>query len=76
MITWTDFIEQGIEHDKKAKKDSREIELFLLKQKKESNINPDLLDQGVKLENEYRNILDDEIKRQKNELIETKNGGQ
>lgn len=72
MVTWADFIQQGIEYDKEAKAESRETELFLLKHKGENGIDPELIDEGIQLEKEYREILDNEIESQRNRLMEMK----
>ena len=66
MLKAKDWDELGLKVSKKAKKQSREHELFALKYS--DNINKDLLDEIRETEKKYRSYLDDEIEKYKTKL--------
>ena len=61
--------ELGIKINKRAKERSRETELFLLK----SDLRKDLKAHALSMEKRYRKMLDRDIEREREKLLEAKN---
>lgn len=70
MDAWDKFLEGSIADDKRAKKNSREHEIFVLENA--DKINDDLVREVLECEREYREILDDDIEHYKDWLMERK----
>lgn len=61
--------ELGLKISKRAKKRSRETEMFLL----QADLREDLKSYALSMEKRYRKMLDEDIKRERQKLLEVKN---
>jgi len=61
--------ELGLKISKRAKKRSRETEMFLL----QSDLREDLKSYALSMEKRYRKMLDRDIERERKKLLEAKN---
>lgn len=70
MNQWGKLLEDSIETSKQQKKESRELEIIAMENS--DKVSDDLIEDILEQEREYRKWLDEEIERERKELMKMK----